>query len=126
VDDRSPASDFPELSELCGRLQRDAAARAVLVLDGEGRILGHAGEVVELGEPVLDALADLVVAVARPGALGEGDDAVAEVETLRLCAARLGDRATLAVVFDSASTLGLVRLRMKRARELILRTLEAR
>jgi hypothetical protein len=124
VDDRSPGSELPDLDEVCGRLQRDATARAALVLDGGGRILGHSGALSSLAEPVLDAIADLVTQLARRGDEGD-EDVVAAVGPLKVCAARLGGRGALAVVFDDASTLGLVRLRVKRARELLLRSLDA-
>jgi predicted regulator of Ras-like GTPase activity (Roadblock/LC7/MglB family) len=42
----------------------------------------------------------------------------------QICAALVGRKAVLVVVFDDGSNLSLVRLRMKRARELILRSLE--
>lgn len=107
---------------MCGRLQRDAAARAALVLDGSGRILGHAGEISALGEPVLEAIADLVAQLGRGGAELADDEVVSAAGPLKVCAARLGERGALAVVFDDASTLHLVRLRVKRARELLLRS----
>jgi len=34
-----------ELGELCERLQRDASARGVMVLNEEGEIIGHAGPI---------------------------------------------------------------------------------
>ncbi len=101
----------------------------MLVLGGEGEILGSAGEVGRLPDRAIDAVADLAADVLRGAArreLQEGDDLVAEIDALQACAAALGERAVLVVLFDQSSTLALVRLRMKRARELILRTLDAR
>ena len=79
-----------------------------------------------LPEPIIDATADSianVLAAAARHELAEGDDSVAEVDSLRACAASLGQKAVLVVVFDDSSTLALVRLRMKRARDLLLRSL---
>jgi predicted regulator of Ras-like GTPase activity (Roadblock/LC7/MglB family) len=118
-----------DLPDLCERLRRDANARGVLVLDEAGEILGHSGAVGRLPEKALDAIADLVADVTASAAkneLADGDDLVAEIDDLQACAAPLGTRAILVVVFDDSSTLALVRLRMKRARDPILRTLEAR
>lgn len=118
-----------DLPDLCERLQRDASARGVLVLDESGEILGHSGALGRLPEKAVDAVADLVADVVASAArheLSDGDDLVAEIDALHACAAPLGTRAILVVIFDETSTLALVRLRMKRARDLILRSLEAR
>jgi predicted regulator of Ras-like GTPase activity (Roadblock/LC7/MglB family) len=124
-----PPPPTSELPELCEALQRACNARGVLVLDGEGEILGHSGALGQLPDKALDAIADLVADVVAGAArreLSDGDDLVAEIDALQACAAALGPRAVLVVVFDQASTIGLVRLRMKRAKELILRSLDAR
>lgn len=52
------------------------------------------------------------------------DDHVAQVGDMQVCAASLGKKAVLVVVFDKSSNLALVRMRMKRARDLILRSLD--
>jgi hypothetical protein len=114
------------LDDQCDRLQRDANALGVMVLGDDGGILGHAGAIAALPDPVVEASADLVAsllqAVAR-NELQEGDDMVAEVDELQACAAPLGPKAVVVVVFDDTSTLSLVRLRMRRARDLLLRSL---
>ncbi len=118
-----------ELPDLCERLQRDAAARGVLVLDENGEILGYSGALGTFPEKVIEAVGDLVADVVRCAArreLTDGDDLVAEIDALHACATALGTNAVLVVIFDQTSTLALVRLRMKRARDLILRSLEAR
>jgi hypothetical protein len=64
---------------------------------------------------------------AQPGETAdaiEADDHVAQVGEMQVCAASLGKKAVLVVVFDKSSNLALVRMRMKRARELILRSLD--
>jgi hypothetical protein len=129
----STALDMPDVGELCDRLCREASARAVVVFGAlaadEERILGHAGATASLSDAVLDAVADLTAEVlgrTSSGELRDSDDLVQEAESLHLCGAALGARAALVVVFDEGSNLTLVRLRMKRARELILRSLEAR
>ncbi len=135
-------TDTPEVSELCHRLHRETSANAVLVCGPEGEILGHAGSPGSLDDEALDAVADCTVEVLRAGASGSGggsgngegaatereagelDDHVRRAGPLHLCAAPLGGRAVLVVVFDNGASLTLVRLRMRRARELILRSLE--
>ncbi|MSP62369.1 MAG: roadblock/LC7 domain-containing protein [Myxococcales bacterium] len=125
----SPPPEILELPELCDRLQRDAGASGVLVLSDDGEILGHSGRIGELPDPVVEAVADLcadVVASVTRRELTDGDELVAEVGALNACAGALGGSAVLVVIFDARSKLGLVRLRMKRAREGILRSLETR
>lgn len=117
---------FEDLDDQCTRLQRDASAVGVMVVDKDGALLGRAGRIAQLPEPIIDATADLVVdclgAVARNELL-DGDDLVAELEDLSACAAPLGPKAVLVVVFDEGSTLALVRMRMKRARDVLLRSI---
>lgn len=121
-------TDRPDVPELCHRLHRETSAQAVLVCGPEGEILGHAGVPGELGDDALDAVGDATVAVLRGGEAPEptsdADDHVSRAGTMHLCAAPLGNRAVLVVLFEDESSLTLVRLRMRRARELILRSLE--
>ena len=122
----SGTSAIANIDEHCDRLLRDASARAVMVINEEGAILGHAGAMATLPDSIIDAAGDLVadcLGAGRRGELQEGDDLVAEAEQLSACAAPLGQKAVLVVVFDATSTLALVRLRMKRARDLLLRSL---
>ena len=82
---------------------------------------------------MLDAVGDLAVDLAArtttpamPASDSDTDDLVAEVEGVQVCAASIGGKATLAVIFDGTTKLAMVRQRMKRARELIARSLDAR
>ncbi len=123
-------SDLPDVPELCARLQRETNALAVLILGEEGDILGHAGQPAALADPVVDAIADATAETLQRAARNEPpqdpDDHVAQVGAVQVCAAPVaaGAKAVLLVVFDGGSNLALVRLRMKRAREQILRSLE--
>lgn len=121
-------SDLPDVPELCGRLLRESNALAVLILGEEGDILGHAGQPAVLADAVVDAIADATAETVQRAARNEPaqdpDDHVAQVGAVQVCAAPIGVKAVLLVVFDGGSNLALVRLRMKRAREQILRSLE--
>ena len=120
--------ESPDVPELCHRLHRETSARAVLVCGPEGEILGHAGAAGTLDDDALDAVGDATVAVLRagetPAAAPEFEDHVSRAGAAQLCAAPLGNRAVLVVLFEDESSLTLVRLRMRRARDLILRSLE--
>src|SRR5438552_1629439 len=103
-----------------------------MILGLEGEILGHAGQATGLADDVIDAVGDATAETLQraarpdpPPQTTETDDHVAQVGSTQICAASLGKKAVLVVVFDDTSNLSLVRLRMKRARELILRSLEA-
>ena len=117
-----------DVGELCGRLHRETSAQAVLVLGQDGAILGHAGSPATLDDETVEVLGDLVVeAMVRPaGADGEFDDGeeLRAVGETQLCATRLGRNHLLVVAFASDSSAALVRLQIKRARELILRSLD--
>ena len=126
----SSAIDISDVPELCSRLHRETNALAVMVLGEEGQIVGHAGAPGALTDPVVDGVADATAEVlqrsaARPEATAEADEHVAQVGNTQVCAAPLGPKAVLVVVFDDAANLTQVKSRMKRARELLLRTLEA-
>jgi hypothetical protein len=128
----SDASDLPDLDDQCSRLQREATARAVLVVTPEGNLAGHSAGARGLRDEVVDAVGDLAAALlSRPEApAGDAEeDLVAESGGLQLCAAAVGGASTLAalvVAFDAGTTLQTVRARMKRAREQMARSLEAR
>lgn len=121
-------SDIPDVPELCGRLLRESNALAVLILGDEGDILGYAGQPSSLADPVVDAIADATAETLQRATRNEPpqdpDDHVAQVGAVQVCAAPVGGKAVLLVVFDGGSNLALVRLRMKRAREQILRSFE--
>ena len=121
------APDSAELPEQCDRLRAEAVAIGVLVLAGEGDIIGHAGAIAALPdracEAIGDLFADVVGSVARRE-LADGDDLVAEIDSLQACAAPLGNRAVLVLLFDGTTTLANVRHRMKHARDSLLRTLD--
>src|SRR5438093_13696151 len=101
-----------DIPELCSRLQREANARAVMILGLEGEILGHAGQTNGLGDEVIDAVGDATAETLQraarpdpPPATTEADDPVAQVGAMQICAASLGEKAVLVVVLDDTSNL---------------------
>ena len=96
------------LQEICDWLMENTNALSIAFFDHERRLLGHAGaRVNEATMPVLDELSS--------AALFERD------ETRALLATRVG-QATLYVLFDARTSLGLVRLRVKKATEMLKET----
>ena len=136
------------LDVLCDQLARATMARKVLLCSPDGTILAHVGESGLFTPSVSNALArlvaDLLVATQLqvqqgdalmdplappPGLDGDeaGDDDIddhfAQVGRLRVCATPLAARALLVVLFDESVEAGLVRVRVRRARRLLLRLL---
>lgn len=116
-----------DVPELCSRLLREANAKVVMVLGTEGEILGHSGKPGALADAVLDAVADATARALLAASEGTqaDEDHVQPAGKLQVCAAPLGVKAVLVVVYAEAASLPLVRARMKRAREQILRVLIA-
>ena len=124
-----------ELSQACDRLLTEAGGRKVLVCDHEGEILAHAGDYGLFADEAQDALA-APVADALTAAMGApsprtgtelgasfalGKDAGDGL--LRACITVLGTRGVLVVVYDQRTSLERVRIKMRRAREVVTRHL---
>jgi predicted regulator of Ras-like GTPase activity (Roadblock/LC7/MglB family) len=114
-----------ELYEICDQLRRDAGGRKVMICGSDGEVTVHAGDAgafdEETGEAVASVVADVLV-----GASGgqPSEDVVAVLpRALSVCAAPLGTRAVLVVLYDAASSIDRVRVKMRRAREQLLKVL---
>jgi predicted regulator of Ras-like GTPase activity (Roadblock/LC7/MglB family) len=118
-----------ELFEICAQLQRDAGCKKVMVCGQEGEVLAHAGERGSLDEAAAEALAAIVVDTMHPQPSESprpelpGDLQVSLPNGLTACATSLADRAALVVLFDEATTLERVRIKMRRARERLVKNL---
>ncbi|MDZ4695191.1 MAG: roadblock/LC7 domain-containing protein [Deltaproteobacteria bacterium] len=123
---------FPEeqeaINNICFRLQRDANARAVLLIGRDGQPMAEAGEVAELDTTSLSSLT--AGNVAATGAISqllsekefgsqfhEGERAHVHITLIA--------KAIMLVLFDERSSLGLVRLRVRKAAEEMNRQFEA-
>lgn len=112
------------LSAICERLWRDALAIAIFLIDENGQLVAAVGRVDHVDTT---SLASLVAgSVAATGGLaqllGEEDFPTHFHEGTRenLYTAKVGESLILAVIFDDRSSLGLVRLRVKRAHGALL------
>jgi hypothetical protein len=125
-----------DLTEICQQLVRDAGGKKVLLCDAEGEVLAHAGQEGATGtldDATGDALAQLIADVFEGAAAGgrvpATKDLVASVPGalpggLSACATAVGAKAALVVVFDGrATTLDRVRLKVRRAREILVKSL---
>ena len=109
------------LEKLC----QDAKARAVFLIEKSGQLIAASGETEQVDTTSLASLAAGNIAASGGLAqlLGEKgfNVLVHEGERDHLHLSVVGQRAILVVLFDQRSTLGLVRLRVKRAAEELVR-----
>jgi len=108
-----------QISMLCQRLQRDANAKAILLIGRDGQPIAEAGDVEELDVTSLSSLtAGNVAATGGISKILREKDFTSqfhEGEKVHVHITLVGGRAILLVLFDERSSLGLVRLRVKKS-----------
>lgn len=116
------------ITEICHKLGREANARVVFVIDKNGQLIASAGQTEDLDST---SLASLVAGeIAATGGLaklmGEKEFSTLFHEGTRdnLHITLVADRMILVVIFDSRSSLGLVRLRVKKSSEQLTQVIE--
>jgi len=127
-----PEVMFPEeqqqISTLCKRLQRDANAKAILLIGRDGQPIAEAGDVDELDVTSLSSLtAGNVAATGGISKILREKDFTSqfhECEKVHVHITLVGGRAILLVLFDERSSLGLVRLRVKKSSDEMARLFE--
>ncbi|HEX4461938.1 MAG TPA: roadblock/LC7 domain-containing protein [Polyangia bacterium] len=105
-----------QLSDVCERLLRDTNALSVVLVDERGGVVARAGDATRLDSDALSSLAsdgrNLAALIADP----EFREQFHRGTAVHVHFARVAERLILAVAFDFGSSLGLVRLRVRRAR----------
>jgi hypothetical protein len=125
-----------DLIEICQQLVRDSGGKKVLVCSADGDVLAHAGQEGSAGtlddatgEALAQLIADVVEGAAAGGRVPATKDLVASLPGalpggLSACATSIGARAALVVIFDGrATTIDRVRLKVRRARDLLGKSL---
>lgn len=111
--------ELQQINEVCEVLYRDSNAKAVLVIDKNGQAIAEAGEVEHLDVTSLSSLTAGNVAATGGIAnlLSEKEFAgqFHEGERTNVHISIVDGRVILLVLFDERSSLGLVRLRVRRA-----------
>lgn len=111
--------EFHHLEESLKRLRQESNARAVFLIDKNGQQLAAAGDVDQFDSTSLASLTAGNVAATDGLAklIGEREFSVLfhEGEQEHIHISIVARRAILVVIFDERSSLGLVRLRVKRA-----------
>jgi predicted regulator of Ras-like GTPase activity (Roadblock/LC7/MglB family) len=111
--------DFRKILAVLQRLVRDANAKGIFVVDKNGQLIAEAGEMRGIDSTSLASLTAGNIAATGGLAkiIGEEEFPIhfhqGERENLHIT--QVGGRIILVVVFDERSSLGLVRLRVKKA-----------
>jgi predicted regulator of Ras-like GTPase activity (Roadblock/LC7/MglB family) len=120
--------EFRRISAICDRLTRDASAKVVFVVDKNGQLIAAAGQSQNLDTTSLASLtagnvaamgglAKLIGEKEFPSQFHEG-----ERDSLHMTI--VAGRVVLVVIFDARTSLGLVRLRVKKAAEELARVFD--
>jgi len=108
-----------QISTICENLHREANTKAILVIDKNGQAISSAGEVEQIDVTSLSSLtAGSVAATGGIAALlseKEFAGQFLEGEKTSYHVSIVGQRVILVVLFDGRSSLGLVRLRVRKA-----------
>lgn len=111
--------ELTEINTVCERLHLDSNAKAVLVIDKNGQAMAAAGEVEQLDVTSLSSLiaGNIAAAGGIANLLSEKEFAgqFHEGERTKVVYTVVDGRLILVVLFDERSSLGLVRLRVKKA-----------
>ena len=120
--------EFRKISGICDRLTRDAGAKVVFLVDKNGQLIAAAGQSQDLDTTSLASLtAGNVAAMGGLAKLiGENEfpSQFHEGERESLHMSIVAGKVVLVVIFDARSSLGLVRLRVKKASEELARVFE--
>ena len=120
--------EFHKINAVCDRLTKDANAKVVFLVDKNGQLISAAGQTQHIDTTSLASLtAGNVAAMGGLAKLiGENEfpNQFHEGAANSLLMSKLG-RVVLVVIFDNRTSLGLVRLRIKKASDELTKIFEA-
>ncbi|MCB9528578.1 MAG: roadblock/LC7 domain-containing protein [bacterium] len=120
--------EHKRIVEICDMLHRDACAKAVFLVDRNGQMLANSGQTAQMDTTSLASLTAGNIAATGGLAklLGEKEFAIQlhEGERDNIHISLVGQRVILVVIFDERSSLGLVRLRVRRSSDKLAQVLE--
>ena len=121
--------EFRQLQEALASLQRDATAGSVFMIDRSGQPIASAGDVAHVDATALASLSagDVAATEGLAALIGEKrfHSLFHEGEKQHIHMTLVGGKAILVVVFDERSSLGLVRLRVRKATAELVTIFEA-
>jgi predicted regulator of Ras-like GTPase activity (Roadblock/LC7/MglB family) len=113
--------EFNQIQSVVDRLVRDANSKVVFIVDKNGQLIAASGDIDNVDTTSLASLTAGNIAATGGMAklLKENEFATQfhEGEKANIHIQLVGNRVILVVIFDSKSSLGLVRLRVKKASE---------
>ena len=111
--------EFQEINEVIGRLLKEANAKVIFLVDKNGQLISGVGETERFDTTSLASLTAGNIAATGGLAklIGEKEFSILfhEGEKDNLHISIVGGRVILVVLFDNRSSLGLVRLRVKKS-----------
>jgi predicted regulator of Ras-like GTPase activity (Roadblock/LC7/MglB family) len=120
--------EYQRIVEIADKLLRESNGKAVFLVDRNGQLIAATGETEHLDTTSLASLTAGNIAATGGLAklIGEKEFSILfhEGEKDNIHISIVGGRVILVVIFDQRSSLGLVRLRVKKASEEFDRTLE--
>ena len=121
--------EFNQIQTVVDQLVRSANAKSVFIIDKNGQLIAASGEVEHLDTTSLASLSAGNIAATGGMAklLKENEFATQfhEGERANVYIALVGNRVIIVVIFDAKSSLGLVRLRVKKSSEELNQIFEA-
>jgi predicted regulator of Ras-like GTPase activity (Roadblock/LC7/MglB family) len=113
--------EFNQITTVCERLNKEANAKVVFLVDKNGQLIAACGQTQNIDTTSLASLTAGNIAATGGLAklIGEREFSILfhEGEKDNLHISIVGQRVILVVIFDNRTSLGLVRLRVKRASE---------
>lgn len=119
--------EHTRIVKVCNALHREACAKAVFLVDKNGQLLANSGETESMDTTSLASLTAGNIAATGGLAqlLGEKEFAIQfhEGEHDNIHISLVGHRMILVIIFDQRSSLGLVRLRVRKASQELIAVL---
>lgn len=113
--------EFRQISFLLNRLYREANTRACYIIDKNGQLVAHAGETQGIDATSLSSLIAGSIAATASLAKLMGEEEFQSVfhegQKEHMHVSVVGQRVILVVLFDQRSSLGLIRLRVRKITE---------
>src|SRR5512143_1140313 len=111
--------EFQQIQVVCSRLHRESNSKAVLLIDKNGQLIAESGETSTLDTTSLSSLTAGNVAatggIAKLLKEKEFTGQFHEGEHTNIHISLVAQRVILVILFDERSSLGLVRLRVRKA-----------
>jgi predicted regulator of Ras-like GTPase activity (Roadblock/LC7/MglB family) len=121
--------EFNQIQTITDRLVREANAQVVFIIDKNGQLIAASGDTDQIDTTSLASLTAGNIAatggIAKLLAEKEFTTQFHEGERSNIHIQLVGNRVILVVIFDSKTSLGLVRLRVKKASEELNQIFEA-